>query len=155
MGLHDELVAELTEAFDGDLADAVTDFVGVRKAVGSSASVEDWLNQRSGTDGLLRYSGRGVFSDYSDYELNKDIIQASDKKLICLQKEVQPLKLAKPKFLSKREYLDKNKFLAHVVLVSFDEDFQPKVDDRIDDYTVVRVEPDPVGATYEIQLRRV
>ena len=90
MGLRDELQADLAEAFDDDLADAVTAFTGTRTvASDTDDGVDDWmLPPGAVTDNTLTYSGRGVFTDYSTYELNSDIINVTDVKLICLANEI-------------------------------------------------------------------
>lgn len=90
MGLRDELQADLAEAFDDDLSDAVTAFTGVRTVAGDTDDgADDWMNPPSETTGsTLTYSGRGVFTDYSTYELDSDIIDVTDVKLIVLQNEI-------------------------------------------------------------------
>lgn len=90
MGLRDELQADLAEAFDDDLSDAVTAFTGTRSvASDTDDGVDDWmLPPGAVTDATLTYSGRGVFTDYSKYELDSDIIDVTDVKLICLANEI-------------------------------------------------------------------
>ena len=124
MGLRDELQADLAEAFDDDLADAVTAFTGTRTVADDTDSgIDDWMNPPdTPTASTLTYSGRGVFTDYSTYELNSDIINVTDVKLIVLQNEITA---------------------------------EPIADDKINGYSVVRVNRDPALATYEIQLRQV
>lgn len=90
MGLRDDLQADLAEAFDDDLADAVTAFTGVRTVASETDDgVDDWMNPPGEPSAsTLTYSGRGVFTDYSTYELNSDIINVTDVKLIVLQNEI-------------------------------------------------------------------
>lgn len=90
MGLRDDLQADLAEAFDDDLADAVTAFTGTRAVADDTDSgIDDWmLPPDAVTDSTLTYSGRGVFTDYSTYELESDIINVTDVKLICLTNEI-------------------------------------------------------------------
>ena len=124
MGLRDDLQADLAEAFDSDLSDAVTAFTGTR-AVASDADdgIDDWMNPPNApSNNTMTYTGRGVFTDYSTYELNSDIINVTDVKLIVLQNEITA---------------------------------EPIADDKINGYSVVRVNRDPALATYEIQLRQV
>jgi hypothetical protein len=90
MGLRDDLQADLAEAFDSDLSDAVTAFIGTRTTANDTDSgVDDWMNPPdTPSASTLTYSGRGVFTDYSTYELNSDIINVIDVKLIVLQNEI-------------------------------------------------------------------
>ena len=99
MGLRDELQADLAEAFDDDLADAVTAFTGVRTVASETDDgVDDWmLPPDAVTDATLTYSGRGVFTDYSTYELDSDIINVTDVKLIVLQNEITAAPIADDK----------------------------------------------------------
>lgn len=124
MGLRDEIQADLADAFNTDLSDAVTVFTGVRTvASDTDDGVDDWmLPPGEPSASTLTYSGRGVFTDYSKYELDSDIIDVTDVKLICLANEITN---------------------------------EPIADDKINGYSVVRVDKDPANATYEIQLRQV
>lgn len=83
MGLRDDLQADIAEAFDGDLADAVRSFQGSREVAGSYDPV-------TGTTGTTTetYSGRGVFSGYSVREVDGQFILATDTRLKALQNEV-------------------------------------------------------------------
>lgn len=124
MGLRDDLQADLAEAFDDELSDAVTVFTGTRTTASDTDSgIDDWMNPPdTPSASTLTYTGRGVFTDYSTYELNSDIINVTDVKLIVLQNEITA---------------------------------EPIADDKINGYSVVRVNRDPALATYEIQLRQV
>ncbi len=124
MGLRDDIQADLAEAFDDDLSDAVTDFTGVRTVASDTDSgIDDWMNPPGApSDNTLTYTGRGVFADYTAYELERDIINVTDVKLICLTNEITA---------------------------------EPIADDKINGYSVVRVDKDPALASYEIQLRQV
>lgn len=90
MGLRDDIQADLAEAFDSDLSDAVTAFTGVRTmADDTDSGGDDWmLPPDAPSNSTLTYTGRGVFADYTAYELDNDIVQASDVKLICLANEI-------------------------------------------------------------------
>lgn len=90
MGLRDDIQTDLAEAFDDELSDAVTAFTGVRTvASDTDDGVDDWMNPPdTPSASTLTYSGRGVFTDYSTYELNSDIINVTDVKLIVLQNEI-------------------------------------------------------------------
>ena len=90
MGLRDDLQADLAEAFDDDLADAVTAFTGTRTVADDTDSgIDDWMNPPdTPSASTLTYTGRGVFTDYSTYELDSDIIDVTDVKLIVLQNEI-------------------------------------------------------------------
>ena len=124
MGLRDDIQADLAEAFDEDLSDAVTAFTGTRTtASDTDDGTDDWMNPPgTPSNSTLTYTGRGVFADYSTYELDSDIINVTDTKLICLTNEITA---------------------------------EPIADDKINGYSVVRVDKDPAGAAYEIQLRQV
>lgn len=90
MGLRDDLQADLAEAFNDDLADAMTAFTGTRTVASDTDTGEDDWMKPPGTpsNSTLTYSGRGVFADYSTYELESDIINVTDVKLICLTNEI-------------------------------------------------------------------
>lgn len=90
MGLRDELQADLADAFNTDLSDAVTAFTGTRTVADDTDSgIDDWMNPPdTPSASTLTYSGRGVFTDYSTYELDSDIIDVTDVKLIVLQNEI-------------------------------------------------------------------
>lgn len=83
MGLRDELTADLAEAFDTDLADAVTTF---------SASHPVALAYDPATGGVsaapVSYTGRGVFGSYRADQIDGTLILATDKRLTALQAEV-------------------------------------------------------------------
>ena len=88
MGLHDEITADIKEAFDTDLADAVKPFTGSRTVQGEP-SIDDILTNTVGSNSTtINYSGRGVFSSYAEIEVDNESIQMNDVKLIVLQDEV-------------------------------------------------------------------
>lgn len=88
MGLHDEITADIKEAFDTDLADAVQPFTGIRTVQGEP-SIEDILTNTVGSNStIINYSGRGVFGGYSEIEVDNESIMANDVKLTALQSEV-------------------------------------------------------------------
>lgn len=115
MGLRDELTADLAEAFDTDLADAVTSF---------SASHPGTPVYDPAAGGVtatpVAYSGRGVFASYRADQIDGTLILATDQRLTALQAEVTRA---------------------------------PVVGDTIAGMSVVRVEQDPAGATWTVQLR--
>ena len=83
MGLNSEITADIANAFDTDLADAVTEFTVIRRV----HSANDWaINDNTGKD--EEYKGRGVFGSFSAYETDGQAIGIHDVKLICLQAEV-------------------------------------------------------------------
>lgn len=82
MGLHDEITSDIANAFNTDLADAVTDFTATRQK-----QTDDWVINDNGTP-TEAYTGRGVFGSYSAYETDGQAIGIHDVKLICLQSEV-------------------------------------------------------------------
>ena len=88
MGLHDEITADIKEAFDTDLADAVQPFTGSRTVQGEP-SIEDILTNTVGSNSTaINYSGRGVFGSYAEIEVDNESIMANDVKLTALQSEV-------------------------------------------------------------------
>ena len=88
MGLKADLDADIKEAFDTDLADAVKPFTGSRTVQGKS-SIEDILTNTVGSGSTaINYSGRGVFGGYSEIEVDNESIMANDVKLTALQSEV-------------------------------------------------------------------
>ena len=88
MGLHNDITADIKDAFDTDLADAVTPFTAYRQIKGQ-ATEEDWLtNTVTNTDATIEYNGRGVFGSYAEIEVDNESIMANDVKLTALQDEV-------------------------------------------------------------------
>ena len=79
--MKQEITQEIKQAFDTDLADAVTDFTATRQ------SDDDWVINDNGTP-TEAYTGRGVFGSYGAYETDGQAIGIHDVKLICLQSEV-------------------------------------------------------------------
>lgn len=83
MGLRDELTADLAEAFDTDLADAVTSFSA------SSPGVPTYDPSTGGVTATpAAYTGRGVLDGYRAEQVDGTLILATDKQLIALQSEV-------------------------------------------------------------------
>lgn len=83
MSLKAEIQADIAEAFDSDLADAVTDFTGTREVPGGYDPVSG-----TNTSTTETYTGRGVFGGYSVQEIDGQHILAADTKLTALQNEV-------------------------------------------------------------------
>lgn len=83
--MRNEINADIKEAFDTDLKDAVKPFVGER--IVKSDSLNDWLENDSTEQSLIQYEGRGVFSGYSLMEVLEQSVSKGDVKLICLQAE--------------------------------------------------------------------
>lgn len=83
MGMRDEVQADLKEAFDTDLADAVKAFTGSRTVDLSYDPVTDTRL----TD-AESYTGRGVFGNFSKSEIDNLNILVTDVRLLCLQSEV-------------------------------------------------------------------
>lgn len=83
MGLNQEISHDITNAFDTDLADAVTPFTAIRQI----KTDDDWLlNGNSHTE--TTYQGRGVFGNFNQSEIDGQSILITDIKLICLQQEL-------------------------------------------------------------------
>lgn len=84
MNLRDEIQADIAEAFNEDLADAVHSFTCER------VISTNW-NPKTNTseDVVERYEGRGVlFGSYNQYEILTLGVLATDKKATVLQNEV-------------------------------------------------------------------
>lgn len=82
MGLNQEISHDIANAFDTDLADAVTDFTAIRKIKAD----DDWL-ENGNNHSETTYQGRGVFGSFSQSEIDRETILRTDVKLICLQAE--------------------------------------------------------------------
>ncbi|WP_202744421.1 glutamate 5-kinase [Acinetobacter pittii] len=84
MGLRDEIQAEIAEAFDEDLADAIHTFTCERVTKSNwDPKTETYVEVKE------NYSGRGVlFGSYSQYEIQTLGVLATDKKATVLQNEV-------------------------------------------------------------------
>lgn len=83
MGLRDEIQADIAEAFDGDLADAVQPFTGTREVAGDYDPVTDTTSTTTVT-----YTGRCVFGGYKAIEIDGQHIRQTDKRLTVLQNEI-------------------------------------------------------------------
>lgn len=116
MGLRDDLTADLTEAFDEDLADAVAVFEAEHREEGAYDPI-------TGTkvDTVIPYSGRGVIGSYAHALIDGTNILATDEKLIALQAEVTRT---------------------------------PAIGDTVAGRQVIRVQQDPAGASWQLQLRK-
>lgn len=78
----------IAEAFDNQLGDAVSSFMGYRKGVvGGYDAVSDTYTQST----EVNYTGRGVFDSYNQEEIQSSQIDITDVKLWCLQAEVDAL----------------------------------------------------------------
>ena len=88
MGIYSDITADIKDAFNTDLADAVKPFTGSRIVQGEP-SIEDILTNTVGSNSTtINYSGRGVFSSYKELEVDNESIMANDVKLTALQDEV-------------------------------------------------------------------
>ena len=83
MGLRDDLQADLAEAFDGDLADAVTSFTASHPGPAAYDPATGTM-----TPTMTAYSGRGVFGSYRLDQVDGTLILSTDKRLAALQNEV-------------------------------------------------------------------
>ena len=83
MGIRDEIQADLAEAFDTDLADAVQPFTGGVTLPGTWDPVSE-----TGEDPVvIAYSGRGVFDEFKLDRVDGVNIRATDQLLIALTNE--------------------------------------------------------------------
>ena len=83
MGMREEIQADLKEAFDTDLADAVKSFTGSRTV----DLIYDPVTDTRMTD-AESYTGHGVFGNFSKSEIDGLNILITDVRLLCLQSEV-------------------------------------------------------------------
>lgn len=128
MGLRDELQADLAQAFNTDLADAVA-------AVNGSRSVPGTYDPEKGGSTpatTLYYAGRGVFGQYKAREIDGTRILASDVRLKALQ----------------------NELLMTEAGVITGTPAAPAIGDLISGYRVVNVGQDAAKVTWTIQLRK-
>lgn len=127
MGLRDELQAELAQAFNTDLADAVS-------AVEGSRFVQGVYDPELGgsTSINTRYVGRGVFGQYKAREIDGTRILSTDIRLKILQNEL---------FMKESDEVTQTPAV-------------PAIGDRINDHRVMNVGQDPAKATWTIQLRK-
>lgn len=86
MGLRDEIQADIAEAFNTDLADAITPFTCERITRGNWDPVEETYDETR-----FEYSGRCVFGFYNQQEVVKSTvlnILETDRKATLMQSEV-------------------------------------------------------------------
>lgn len=83
MGMREEIQADLAEAFDTDLADAVQPFTGGVTLPG----VWDPVTETSTGPVVIAYSGRGVFDEFKIDRVDGINIRAKDQLLIALTNE--------------------------------------------------------------------
>jgi len=126
MGLRDDIQVDLAEAFDDDLADAVSAFTGTYMGPG----VRDPVSETT-TAQPVTYTGRGVLDSYESRRIDNINIKVGDVLLICLANEVTD----KPAVGHQIKVLD---------LVTG----EPAA------YRIVTVTCDPASAHYEVQLRK-
>lgn len=81
--LRDKITNALSNAFDNKLADAVTDFEGVRVTKGNYNPITG-----ESDDLIVKYTGRGVFGSYALSLIDGESILSTDQKLTALQAEV-------------------------------------------------------------------
>jgi hypothetical protein len=126
MGMRDEIQAELAEAFDDDLADAVIPFTGSYLGPGAYDPVTE-----ENTAQTITYTGRGLLANYDSRRIDNINIMTGDVILICLANEVGDTPA-----------------VGHQVAV------QDLVSGQPSTYRIVTVGVDPVAAHYDIQLRK-
>jgi hypothetical protein len=83
MGIREEIQADMAEAFDTDLADAVRPFRGGVTLPGGW----DPVNETSTAPVVVAYSGRGVFDSFKMAQVDGVNIRATDQLLIALTNE--------------------------------------------------------------------
>lgn len=130
MALRDELTADIAEAFDTDLADAVSSFTGSRF---EPSGPPDPINQTQPGE-TVSYTGRDVFGSFGVQVSEALGILRTDIKLTALQAEVT----SQPK-------IDDDIQLVDPVT---GEPLGPK-------YRVIHAGQDPAGASWTLQIRKV
>lgn len=125
MGLRDDIQADLAEAFDTDLADAVVSFTGSYQGPGVYDPIEETT-----TAVTVTYTGRGVLDSYDSRRIDNVNIKVGDVLLIAL---VNELAVAPA--------------IGHKITV------EDLLTGEQVDYTVVSPGVDPAKAHLEIQLR--
>jgi hypothetical protein len=83
MGMREEIQADLAEAFDTDLADAVVPFSGGITLPGTW----DPVNEESTDPVVIAYAGRGVMDAFKAQAVDGINILATDQLLIALTNE--------------------------------------------------------------------
>lgn len=126
MGIRDELQAEIAEAFDTDLADAVHDFTGSYKVQAGWDPVTE-----TGGETMRSYSGRGVLSRYELSRIDGVNILHGDLRLTALANEVTDTPSE-----------------SHTITAADLVTGLPQA------YRIVTLNPDTAVATYRMQLRR-
>lgn len=126
MGLRDDIQADLAEAFDDDLADAVQAFTGSYMGSGVFDPVTETTTAQP-----MTYTGRGVFDSYDSRRIDGVNILAGDVLLICLANEVTD----KPA-------------VGHQITA------EDLLTGELAVYRIVSPGIDPAKAHYEIQLRK-
>ncbi|OJT01230.1 hypothetical protein [Marinobacter nauticus] len=139
MGLRDDVQADIAEAFDSDLSDAVGAFRLTREIAGEYDPVT------GGTETVREhFYGRGVCGSFSADEVDGQHIIQTDIKLTCLQNEITnesgDIGLPEVGLLLVNESGVNNWFRY------FFNDY--------DDYRVVGVMKDAASVTWTIQLRK-
>lgn len=127
MGLRDEIQAELAEAFDDDLADAVSAFTGSYQGPGVWDPIEETTTAVTAT-----YTGRGVLAKYETRRIDNINILSGDLQLIALTNEVTD-RPAEGHTITAPDLADRARSVS---------------------YLVKGVQVDPASATYQIQLRK-
>ncbi|WP_151883389.1 glutamate 5-kinase [Pseudomonas putida] len=127
MGLREELQADLAQAFNTDLADAVLAFTGEYMGPG----VVDPVTEES-TAQTVTYTGRGVLSRYEDSRIDNVNILVGDLRLTALSNEVTDTPDVGHK-VTAPDLMDRTKQVV---------------------YLVKSVRADPASATYRLQLRK-
>ncbi|WP_137188291.1 glutamate 5-kinase [Pseudomonas asiatica] len=127
MGLRDELQADLAEAFNTDLADAVLVFTGEYMGAGVWDPVSETTTAQPVT-----YTGRGVLSRYEDSRIDNVNILVGDLRLTALANEVTDTPDVGHK-ITAPDLVDRSKQVA---------------------YLVKSVRSDPASAAYRLQLRK-
>lgn len=140
MGLRNEIQADIAEAFNDDLADAVGPFT-------LKQIVEGEYDPATGTAAKteINHSGRGVFGRYRQDEIDGQHIVSTDIKLTVLQNELTDgsgkQSIPEIGFVLKRG--DRNSWFFYFFKYS-----------QFDEFRVLNVGQDPAGSCWFVQLRK-
>lgn len=126
MGLRDDIQVDLAEAFNDDLADAVSTFTGTYMGPG----MWDPVNETT-TAQPVTYTGRGVLDSYDSRRIDGLNILVGDVLLICLANEVTDMPAVGHQ-------------ISAIDLITGEQIT----------YRVITAGVDPVSTHYEVQLRK-
>lgn len=139
MGIRSDIQADIAEAFDDDLADAVGALRLTKEEAGEYDPVTGTTPSTS-----THYYGRGVFGSFDQNEIDGQHIIRTDIKLTVLQNEIA----------DENDVAGVPEIGLLLVNESGVNDWFSCFFNTYDDYRVVQVMQDPAKAAWTIQLRK-